>query len=157
MSRLEKRSTVVLSGRRMLPRSRKVQSVLCFRSVEFVTCVWIACAVLILLASAEGFHIPTRYGKRHEPRAGSLIWTRYGRSGDAQKIAMLLPKFVEMVPRENRFYLSSRYGKRSSSNCRSVSSMDRFSGNLGFMDHAGNVVLDRELDANNASDPEFLL
>ncbi|XP_076293314.1 uncharacterized protein LOC143215241 [Lasioglossum baleicum] len=139
----------------MLPRSRKVQSVPCFGSVEFVTCVWIACALLTLLASAEGFHILTRYGKRHEPHAGSLIWSRYGRSDGSQNVGMPLPKLVEVVPRENRFYLG-RYGKRSSPDYRTVSSVDRFSAVLGFMGHTGHVSFDRELDANQGSDPEFL-
>ncbi|XP_031832826.1 uncharacterized protein LOC116427065 [Nomia melanderi] len=146
-----------LSGRRMLPRSRKVQSVPCFGSVEFVTCLWIACAICsTLLATAEGFHIFTRYGKQHEPRAGSLIWSRYGRSDGPHKLHVSLQKYAEMEPREYRFYLGSRYGKRSSPDYRTVSSVDRFSAALSFMDHVDGVDLDAENDASNGSDPQPL-
>ncbi|XP_078034260.1 uncharacterized protein LOC144468569 [Augochlora pura] len=134
----------------MHPRSRKVQSVPCFGSVEFATCVWIACAVLTLLASTEGFRILDRYGKRHEPRVDPLMWLRYGRSDGS------LSNAVEVMPRENRLFLNIRYGKRSSPDHRTVSSVDRFGAVLGLVGRAGRVELVREIDASNASDPEFL-
>nr|XP_033336256.1 uncharacterized protein LOC117226234 [Megalopta genalis] len=136
----------------MHPRSRKVQTVPCFGSVEFATCVWIACAVLTLLASAEGFRILDRYGKRHEPRVDPLMWLRYGRSDGSQN-GMPLPNAVDAMPRKNRLFLNIRYGKRSSPDYRTVSSVDRFNAVLGFVGRDESV---REIDASNASDPEFL-
>ncbi|XP_076390989.1 uncharacterized protein LOC105662382 isoform X2 [Megachile rotundata] len=137
----------------MFLRGRKAQLVPCFGSVEILTCLWIASAVLTLVASQPNFYI-SRYGKRQEPRAESLfmLGSRYGRSENVQKGSEFLPKLVEVVPRMDRFFLGSRYGKRSPSDYRTVSSVNRFSAVLNFMDQVNHVNLDRDNDANNGND-----
>ncbi|XP_029039157.1 uncharacterized protein LOC114874224 [Osmia bicornis bicornis] len=137
----------------MFPRGRKIQLIPCFGSVEIVTCLWIACAVLTLVASQPNFYIG-RYGKRQEPRADSLFvsGSRYGRSQNLQKSSEYLPKLVEVVPRMDRFFLGSRYGKRSPLDYRTVSSVNRFSAVLNFMDQVNHVNLDRDNDARNGND-----
>ncbi|XP_053972714.1 uncharacterized protein LOC128873280 [Hylaeus volcanicus] len=142
----------------MLSRGRKAQLMPCFGSVEFTTCLWIACAVLTLVASQPSYYSHSRYGKRHEPRAGSVFvsGSRYGRSDGFQNEGKPLPKLVQVVPRMDRFFWGSRYGKRSPSDYRTVSSVNRFSAVLDFMDRVNEVDLGRDNDANNVNDPDLL-
>nr|UES72892.1 RYamide [Carausius morosus] len=65
-------------------------------------------ALAVLLASAQQFQDNSRYAKRDEvavpARGGSHVWSsRYGRSGN----------HAEVTLRNDRFFLGSRYGKRS--------------------------------------------
>ncbi|XP_076763689.1 uncharacterized protein LOC143431068 [Xylocopa sonorina] len=130
----------------MLSRNRKARFVPCFGSVEVVVCLWVACAVLTLVASQQKFYIQGRYGKRQEPHADSFFISggRYGRSGSKS-----LPKLVEIVPRVDRYYWDSRHGKRVPQDYRPLSSVNRFSAVLDFMDQ---IDLDRENDASNEND-----
>ncbi|XP_076638902.1 uncharacterized protein LOC143351036 [Colletes latitarsis] len=141
----------------MLSRGKRAQLVPCFGSVEFAMCLWIACAVLTLVASHPNFYT-LRYGKRHEPRAGNLfpLGSRYGRSDGFQKDGKSLPKLVQVVPRVDRFFWGSRYGKRSSPDYRTVSSVNQFSAVLDFMDRVNEVNLEQQNDASNVNDPDLL-
>ncbi|XP_073968096.1 uncharacterized protein [Bombus fervidus] len=140
----------------MLSRRGKTQLVPCFGTIEIVMCLWIACMVLTLVASQQKFYIQGRYGKRQEPRTDSFFVSggRYGRSENMQKVSKSLPKLVEVeVPRIDRFFWGSRYGKLSPPDYRTVSSVNRFSAILNFMDQ---VNLDRENDASNRNDLDLL-
>ncbi|CAL7933273.1 unnamed protein product [Xylocopa violacea] len=139
----------------MLSRNRKAQLVPCFGSVEVVVCLWVASAVLTLVASQQKFYIQGRYGKRQEPHADSFFVSggRYGRSESLQRESKSLPKLVEMVPRMERYYWDSRYGKRIPPDYRPLSSVNRFSAVLNFMDQ---IDLDRENDASNGNDLDLL-
>ncbi|KAK1117989.1 hypothetical protein K0M31_015439 [Melipona bicolor] len=121
-------------------------------------CLWVACAVLTLVASQQKFYIQGRYGKRQEPRAVSdafyVSGGRYGRNENSQKTSKSLPKLVEVeVPRIDRFFWGGRYGKRSPPDYRTVSSVNRFSAMLNFMDQ---VDLDRENDVSNRNELDLL-
>ncbi|XP_076181753.1 uncharacterized protein LOC143153955 [Ptiloglossa arizonensis] len=142
----------------MLPRGRKIQLVPCFGSIEFAMCLWIACTILTLVASQQSFYNHNWYGKRHEPRAGSVLvsGSRYGRSDGFQKDGKSLPKLVQVVPRVDRFFWSNRFGKRSPPDYRTVSSVNRFSAVLDFMDRVNEVDLERDNDASNVNDPDLL-
>ncbi|OAD55358.1 hypothetical protein WN48_04872 [Eufriesea mexicana] len=136
----------------MLSRGRKAQFAPWFSSVEIVMCLWITCAVLTLVASQQKFYIQGRYGKRQEPRADSFYISggRYGRSEHLQKPSKSLPKLVEVeVPRIERYLWGGRYGKRPTPDYRTVSSVNRFSAVLNFMDQ---VDLDRENDVSDRND-----
>ncbi|KAK9307090.1 hypothetical protein QLX08_002427 [Tetragonisca angustula] len=142
----------------MFSRCRKTQLVPCFSSIEIVMCLWVACAVLTLVASQQKFYIQGRYGKREEPRAASdafyVSGGRYGRNENSQKTSKSLPRLVEVeVPRIDRFFWGDRYGKRSPPDYRTVSSVNRFSAVLNFMDQ---VDLDRENDISNRNELDLL-
>ncbi|CAD1474552.1 unnamed protein product [Heterotrigona itama] len=140
----------------MLSRCRKTQLIPCFSSIEIVMCLWVVCAVLTLVASQQKFYIQGRYGKRQEPRADAFYVSggRYGRNENSQETSKSLPKLVEVeVPRIDRFFWNGRYGKHSPPDYRSVSSVNRFSAVLNFMDQ---VDLDRENDASNRNELELL-
>ncbi|XP_017877564.1 uncharacterized protein LOC108623518 [Ceratina calcarata] len=138
----------------MISRGRKPQLVPYFGSVEMVICLWITCAILTLVASQQKFYIQGRYGKRHEPHAESFFVSggRYGRSENLGRESKL-PKLVEVVPRTDRLFWDSRYGKRSPPDYRPVSSVNRFSAVLNFMDQ---INLDRENEPSNGNDLDLL-
>ncbi|XP_076680543.1 uncharacterized protein LOC143375397 [Andrena cerasifolii] len=141
----------------MVSRGGKALLVPCFGSVEFVTCLWIACAVLTLVASHQNFYIPSRYGKRHEPRAVAdglfVSGSRYGRSAVLQRGGKSLPKFVEQEPREGQSFWVTRYGKRSPPDYRSVAPVNRFSAVLDFMDRVHRINLQKDASKGNGFDP----
>ncbi|KAG7209855.1 hypothetical protein KM043_011458 [Ampulex compressa] len=82
----------VKEGKRMISRGRMTRTVPFFGGIELAACLWIACAVLTLVASQQNFYTHGRYGKRPEPRVGSTFirGSRYGRSGivDAKNTKM---------------------------------------------------------------------
>lgn len=77
---------------------------------------------------------------------------RYGRSDALQKGSKLLPKLMELKPREDRSFWVTRYGKRSPQDYRTVSSVNRFSAVLDFMDRVHRVDLDQDDDKGNDLD-----
>lgn len=112
-------------------------------SVEFVTCLWITCAILTLVASDRTFY-PQRIGKRLELREEPFIpGSRYGRSGGQGKNGNAMPKLVEIVPRMDRFFWGSRYGKRVPLQYQSASSLNRFTAVLDYMDRENEMENDR--------------
>lgn len=76
-----------------------------------------------------------------------------GRYGRSERVSKALPKLVEMVPRMDRFYWGSRYGKRSSQDYRTVASVNRFSAVLNFMNQ---VKLDRQNEARTGTNFDLL-
>ncbi|PSN53623.1 hypothetical protein C0J52_00916 [Blattella germanica] len=73
----------------------------------------VTCSLVIIACSAQQFYASGRYGKR----GSSTFWSgsRYGRSGGGigrrQQSGGGSP--VEVSARNDRFFIGSRYGKRS--------------------------------------------
>ncbi|XP_076241395.1 uncharacterized protein LOC143183636 [Calliopsis andreniformis] len=140
----------------MLSRGRKIQLVPCFNSVEFVMCLWIACAVLTLVASHQSFYTH-RYGKRFEPRIVAdnsfITGSRYGRSDPSQKCKKV-PTFQEVQPPVDMSTQLNRYEERIPQDFRTASFENRLSAILDFMYRANGADLERDDDKGN--DLDFL-
>ncbi|XP_046614821.1 uncharacterized protein LOC124302573 [Neodiprion virginianus] len=105
---------------------------------EMTAWIWIGCTVATLVTSQQNFYTNGRYGKRQDPEEASSFWSgsRYGRSGvsgaDKEKIEEA-GKDMEVSPRTDRFFLGSRYGKRTFSNNERVDSLKHFKTTLDFL------------------------
>lgn len=139
----------------MISRGIKSSMVSGFGGVQLITCLWIGCAVCSLVQPGKGedFHLSTRYDKRDVSRADvpvryerSAIYHTNGRYGRSEpKIPAEHARPVKIVPRNNMFFLGSRYGKRSLEDQRVIyhpeyPSLDRLDAVLEYVDEARRVV-----------------
>ncbi|GFG36065.1 hypothetical protein Cfor_02598 [Coptotermes formosanus] len=87
------------------------------RTSSVVLLVTLLICSLVILASSGQFYASGRYGKRGELSLRSMFWSgsRYGRSngagGGRRQQGRSSP--VEVAVRNDRFFIGSRYGKRS--------------------------------------------
>ncbi|XP_034951627.1 uncharacterized protein RYa isoform X2 [Chelonus insularis] len=86
--------------------------------IEMIACLWIILTLSSVAMSQPNFYTHGRYGKREETAHTSLdpstffSGSRYGRGDSEFKNSNLDEKSVELLPRVDRFFLGSRYGKR---------------------------------------------
>ncbi|PNF33173.1 hypothetical protein B7P43_G13395 [Cryptotermes secundus] len=78
--------------------------------------VLVTCSLVILVSSAQ-FYSSGRYGKRGDLSQRSMFWSgsRYGRSsgGGGGRRQQGGSNPVQVAVRNDRFFIGSRYGKRS--------------------------------------------
>ncbi|KAF7411746.1 hypothetical protein HZH66_000642 [Vespula vulgaris] len=142
------------TGARMHSRGIKSSMVPTFGSIQLITCLWIGCAVWCLVQATDGqhFYLQTRYGKRDVSRADvpvryerSAIYHTNGRYGRSEsKISAEPSRPVKIVPRNNMFFLGSRYGKRSLEDQRMIYHseypLERLDAVLEYVDEARRIA-----------------
>ncbi|XP_048515067.1 uncharacterized protein LOC105683582 [Athalia rosae] len=125
----------------------------CSMTIEITAWIWIVYMVTTVV-TAQNFYTNGRYGKRQDPGQGFSFWSgsRYGRSGGA--VPNDLPKNdaddetsvkdVEVSPRIDRFFLGSRYGKRTFSNDQRTDSLKHFETSLDFLISVDHQTTEKE-------------
>ncbi|KAJ8680277.1 hypothetical protein QAD02_016064 [Eretmocerus hayati] len=86
-----------------------------FKIERMIKWLWITSTFVVMVSTQDNFYANGRFGKRKEKELMltlPLVLNRFSRS-DISKNPKLMSQLIELVPRMERFFTGSRYGKRS--------------------------------------------